>query len=354
MTAGYGPDGKQKRKSFYGKTRAEALNKMTRAIAAAKQGIPPTNDRQTVGQFLNRWLEDHVKRTVRPGTYARAEQAVRLHLQPRLGRIRLIDLTPKAIQNFMSEKIDEGLSPRSVQILHANLRAALNRAVLWGEVPRNVARLVQPPRSETKPVQPFSIEEAKSFLEAVQGHRLEALFTVAITCGRRQGEILAVRWQDIDLDEGSLSVRYALGRKDGKYCLVEPKTRQSRRTIALPAIALNALKAHHEGQQTEDVEVKEGWENLVFLSEHGQPLNGCVVGRQFRLVLKAAGLRAIRFHDLRHSCCSLLVAQGVHPRLIMESLGHSDISISMSVYAHVLSELRRETALQMDAVLSTK
>jgi integrase len=357
MTVGYGPDGKQDRKYFYGKTRAEAQTKLTNALVEAGRGIAPSNnDRQTVGQFLARWLKDCVKPSVRPSTYARSEQAVRLHLEPKLGRIRLLDLSPAHVQKLMNEKLDEGLSARSVQILHAVLRAALNRAVLWGEVHRNVARLVPPPRSESKPVEPLGPDEARKFLEAVEGHRLQALFVLAISTGLRQGEILGLRWQDVDLEEGVLSVRYTLGRHDGQYCLVEPKTPQSRRTIALPEIALEALKAHRTRQLLEREEVGPGWTefNLVFTTEHGQPLNSRVPYAAFKRILKAAGLRTQRFHDLRHCTATLLLSQGVHPRLVQEALGHSDVGITLNLYSHVLSELKRQTAVQMDAVLSVK
>jgi len=356
MTVGYGPGGQQIRKAFYGKTRAEAQDRLARALAEAKEGIAPVNGRQTVGQFLKRWLQDSVKPNVRPSTFARNEQAVRLHLDPGLGRIRLTDLSPQNVQTFMNLKLGEGLSPRSVQILHATLRAALNRAVLWGEVRRNVARLVQPPRSIGKPIDPFTPDEARAFLRAVEGHRLKALFVLALASGLRQGEILGLRWQDIDLEQGSLSVRYALQRHNGEYCLVEPKTRQSRRTIVLPELAIEALKAHRTQQLEKRLAVGPSWTrlDLVFTTARGQPLNNRVVYTEFLRILEAAGLRRQRFHDLRHSCATLLLTQGVHPRLVMEALGHSDVGITLNTYSHVLTELKRETAVRMDAVLSTK
>lgn len=356
ITVGYGQDGRQIRKFFYGKTRAEAQDKLSRALADAKEGLAPCDDRQTVGQFLKRWLKDCAKPSVRPSTYTRYEQAVRLHLSPKLGQIRLVDLSHKDLQRFMNQKLEEGLSPRSVQILHATLRAALNRAVLWGDVRRNVARVVQPPRSSPKPVDPFTPDEARAFLKAVEGHRLQALFVLALATGLRQGELLGLRWQDIDLEEGMLSVRYALGRRDGGYCLVEPKTRQSRRTIALPEIAIEALKTHRSRQVQERLAVGPGWTelDLVFTTDRGQPMNSRAPYGQFRRVLETAGLRPQRFHDLRHCCATLLLVQGVHPRLVMETLGHSDVGITLNTYSHVLTELKRQTAVQMDAVLSTE
>lgn len=325
------------------------------ALRDLQQGIQPVDQRQTVKQYLTRWLQETVKPNVRPSTYARSEQAVRLHLIPTLGRIRLAQLAPADVQALMREKLAHGLSNRSVQICHAVLRAALNDALRMGEVQRNVATLARPPRTVQRQVQPFSPDEARTFLRAVEGDRLEALFVLAVASGLRQGELLGLCWQDVDLEEGMLSVHYNLQRVDGEYRLVEPKTRQSRRTIALPEIAVAALRAHRVRQAEEKLAVGPTWTNLdlVFTSERGQPLNGSVVYARFKTIIKAARLRDQRFHDLRHCCATLLLVQGVHPRLVMETLGHSEIGVTMNTYSHVLSELRRETAVQMDAVLSS-
>jgi integrase len=354
VTVGYGPDGRQSRKTLYGDTRAEVQHQMTKALRELHQGVPLVDERQTVKQFLTRWLEENVKPNVRPSTYRRSEQAVRLHLIPKLGRIRLANLSPQDVQTLLRDKLAEGLSGRSVQIIHAVLRAALNDGLRLGDVQRNVASLVRPPRSTPKTIRPFSPEEARQFLKAIDGDRLEALFVLALSSGLRQAELLGLRWQDLDLDAASLSVRYALEKRDGEYGLVEPKTSKSRRTIAITAMAVAALRAHRVRQAEERLSVGPGWTglDLVFTTKKGQPLCGNVVCARFKRILARAGLPAQRFHDLRHCCATLLLTQGVHPRLVMEALGHSAIGVTMNTYSHVLTELKRETAVQMDALFS--
>ena len=255
----------------------------------------------------------------------------------------------------MKTKRAAGQSTRSVGIIHATLRAALNEALRLGEVQRNVATLVRPPRNSPKPIQPFSPAEARTFLKAIQGDRLEALYVLAIATGLREAEVLGLRWKDLDLDEAMLSVRFTLQRLDHAYQLVEPKTRQSRRTIAIPAIAVSALKSHRVRQAEERLEVGKGWNDLdlVFTTAKGQPLYGTVVYGRFKRILKAAGLRPQRFHDLRHCYATLLLVQEVHPRLVMETLGHSEIGVTMNCYSHVLAEMKREPANLMDALLAT-
>jgi integrase len=188
----------------------------------------------------------------------------------------------------------------------------------------------------------------------VKGDRLEALYTVALAVGLREGEAFALRWEDVDLDEGILTVRHALMRMKGRVELAEPKTPRSRRTIALPRSVVGALRAHRTMQLEERLRAGEGWQDwgLVFATTVGTPLNRSDVLQAFRRHLEGAGLPRMRFLDLRHSCASLLLAQGVHPRVVMETLGHSTINVTMNVYSHVLPSLQREAAEQMDAVLA--
>jgi integrase len=227
-----------------------------------------------VAHYLKRWLEDAMKPNVRPSTYWRSEQAVRLHLIPEIGQVRLAKLTPHDVQGMLNRKQASGLSGRGVQCIHAVLRAALNQAVRWGELQRNVAKLVKTPRATHRLVDPFTPEEARRFLGAIEGDRLEALYVLAIASGLRQGEILGLRWEDVDLAEARLKVRHALQRLDGEYVLVEPKTAQSRRTIALPGIVVDALRAHRIRQAEERLSAETPWTplDLVFTTERGSRL----------------------------------------------------------------------------------
>ena len=242
-----------------------------------------------------------------------------------------------------------GLSPRTVQYARAVLRKALNQALRWGLVPRNVATLVDPPRSKRHEIVFFAPDQANAFLDTARGDRLEALYRVALSLGLRQGEALGLRWEDVDLERGVLRVRVALQRIDGVPQLVEPKTPRSHRTIALPRPLAAHLRAHRTRQITERLACPrwQDWD-LVFPSSVGTPLSPQNLTKRYKALLRDAGLPAMRFHDLRHSCASLLLAQGVPARVVMETLGHSQIGLTLNTYAHVMPELQRQAAEAME------
>ena len=347
-------DGKRKRKTFYGKTRREVQEQLTVGLRNQQQGLGTAPDRLTVGQFLETWLTDTVKTTVRPRTAESYGELVRLHLAPGLGRTPLTKLAPQDVQKLINRKLATGLSPRRVQNIHAVLRRALGQAEKWGMVPRNVAKLVDAPRVKHVEVSPFTPEQSRLFIEAVRGDRLEALYIVAISTGLRQGELLGLAWTDLDLDGGQLSVHSTLQRIDGEYQLVEPKTAKSRRTLALPRIAIEALEARKINQVAERLLADQKWDEstLVFTSGSGKPLSRHNVTRDFQALLARVGLPRQRFHDLRHTAASLLLAQNVQPRDLMEILGHSQISLTMNTYSHVMPSALQDAANRMDSILA--
>lgn len=349
--------GNRKRKTFYGPTRSAVQLKLTAALAELERGIVPVPDeRQKLGDFLVGWLEDTAKPSVRYLTAKGYESKLRIHILPALGAIPLTKLTPQRLEAFFNAKLADGLSPRTIQHLRAILRAALNDALKWNLVRRNAAALVDGPRVPHTEIQPFSPEEARALLNAVQDHRLGALFSVAMAVGLRQGEALGLRWQDIDFEAGTLSVHFALQRVGKEFKLVEPKTRKSRRTIALPTTAQTSLRLHRTRQLEERLAAGSLWEesDLVFTTQTGRPIQGQNATRSFQQLLATVGLRRQRFHDLRHACASLLLAQGVHPRVVMETLGHSQIGLTMNTYSHVIPALQREAAEKMDSLLSAR
>jgi integrase len=278
---------------------------------------------------------------------------VRVHLKPALGRIALDRLEPIQVQDLIDRKLREGLAPKSVRYMHGILRNALNRAIRWDYIQRNPAANVDGPRTPQQEIQPFSREEAQRFLKVIKGNRLEALYTVALTMGLRQGEALGLRWSDVDLDLGYIRINRQLQRVNHKYELVEPKTIRSRRHLAVPGAIIHALRTHKERQDVERDAARRRWHdtNLVFCRPDGYPLSGSVVTHRFQELLEEAGLSRRRFHDLRHSCATLLLAQGVSPRVVMDVLGHSQISLTMNTYAHVLPELRRDAADRMSDLI---
>jgi integrase len=276
------------------------------------------------------------------------------HLIPNLDRVPLEKLSPEHVQALLRAKTDEGLAPRTVHHLRALLRIALNRAMRWGLVVRNVAALADSPRIERFDVRMLAPAEAKQLLAAAEDDRLGALYSVALALGLRQGEALWLSWEDVDFEYRRLFVRHGLQRVDGELRLVEPKTRQSRRTVAMPTVVIDALLHHKAGQSQERLLAGTRWREtgLVFTSTIGTPIEVGNLRRSFRRLLDKACLPRMRFHDLRHSCASLLLVQGVSARVVMETLGHANISITMDTYTHVMPELQRQAADAMDRLLS--
>ena len=347
-------DGGRKRKTFYGRTRREVQEQLTIALRAHLQGLPVASERLSLGRFLDSWLVDSVKATVRPRTLQSYTELVRIHLGPGLGRIPLSKLTPQDVQRLINRKLAAGLSPRRVQYIHAVLRRALGQAEKWGLVARNVAKLVNAPRVVQAEIDPFTPGEARAFIQAIRGERLEALYALAITTGMRQAELLGLFWSDVDLDKRELAIRTTLQRINGEFQFLEPKTARSHRILALPDMVVESLRAHKGRQIGEKLQVGPDWEelDLVFTAPNGGPLSDRVVRTRFYRILEAAGLRRQRFHDLRHSCASLMIAQGVQSREVMETLGHSTIVMTLNRYGHIFPNARRETAEKMGQILS--
>lgn len=338
---------------MYGHSEQELRRRLSGTLRAVEAGHVADSHGLTVGEYLDRWLADTVKPTVRPWTYAGYEVHVRLHLKPTLGRISLERLSPMHVQEMVSAKVRQGLSPKSIRYIRGTLRAALNHAMKWDLVSRNAAEDIDTPRVEQFEINPLTPEEARAFLAALKGHRLEALYAVALTMGLRQGEALGLRWQDVDLKLGYIRINKQLQRIAGEFHLVEPKTRRSKRTLAMPRPIAEQLAAHRVRQKDEREHSGERWNesDLVFTTEVGRPLDGTVVTHQFHRLLDRAGLPQRRFHDLRHSCATLLLVQGVSPRVVMDVLGHSQIGLTMNTYAHVIPEMRRDAAHRMEELL---
>ena len=344
-----------RRKWIYGKTRRDVSDRLRKIRNDVAEGRPVINERLTMAEYMNRWLYDVAKLRTRPMTWRGYEHLVRLHILPTLGRVRLAKLSPQHVQTLVTLKTREGrLAPRTIQYMHSVLRAALNQAVRWRMVHYNAAAMVSPPRAIRAEVKVLTPEEARRLLDAARGDRLEALYSVALALGLRQGEALGLMWSDVDLEAAVLRVRRASQRipHHGTQ-LVETKTVRSRRTLVMPPIVINALRAHHARQIFERLAAGDRWVDLdlVFPSDRGTLADGPNVTHRFHRLLKKAAVRPMRFHDLRHACASLLLVQGVHPRVVMETQGHSQISLTMNTYSHVIPALQRDAADRMEAVL---
>jgi len=348
--------GRRRRRYFYGKTRAEVAKKLQEAQRTVSDGGPIPPERQTVATLLETWLENGAARRVRPRTIERYKEIVSLHLIPSLGDVRLSKLSPVDVEKMMSNALAKGAAPRSVSHFRAVLRTALNAGMRWGWINRNAAALCEPPRVGSVERRVLGVADAKAVLEAVRGDRLEALYTVSLACGLRQGEALALDWAAVDLDSGAIRVARSLERLDGQWHFSEPKTRSARRVVPLPEPVTVALRGHRSRQLQERLQAGPAWEGerwgaLVFVTETGSPLSGSHVLRRLRKLLAMASLDSMRYHDLRHGAASLMAAQGVPPRVAMEVLGHADFSTTMNIYAHVAPDVQRDAAEKIGTAL---
>jgi integrase len=338
------PDGRRVRKSVYGATRKEVAAALADLLSKTQKGQPASEDSRRVGEYLEAWLTDVAQHRLRPTTYHNYSRNVRNHLIPGLGNKRLSTLRPGDIRAFLVGKRQKGLSARTVQYLHAILRTALQHAVREELLSRNVATLVSPGPVRSEEIHPLTATEARTLLAAAQHDRLYPLYAVAIALGLRRSEALGLSWADVDLVGRTLTIRQTLHRSGGHLVLFPPKTARSRRTIPLPALCADALRAHQQRQALDRAQAGEQWQEtgLVFTTMIGTPIEPRNLNRHFSDLCATAGIRPIRLHDLRHTCASLLLAQGVPARVVMELLGHSAIAVTMNVYSHVTPAVSRD------------
>jgi integrase len=345
-----------KRRAIYGKTRAEVAEKLTKAMADRDEGITFDAGKLTLGEYLTRWLEDSVRGNVRHRTLDNYRMHVRCHIIPALGRIKLKVLSSAHVQALYRAKLDTGLASSTVRYTHAVLHRALKQAVRWGLVPRNVCEAVDLPKLERAEVNALSPTQVRDLLSAARGDRLEALYVLAVHTGLRIGELLGLRWADVDLEAGKLRVARQLQRvRGGGGLAFSPTKNSSRRTIKLTGTAVEALRRHRARQAEEKFAIGSLYSNqdLIFASTIGTPLEASnIMNRSFKPLLKRAGLTEIRFHDLRHTAATLLLSRGVHPKLVQELLGHATITQTMDTYSHVLPGMGDQTANAMESALS--
>jgi integrase len=347
----------RKRKTLYGKTRQEVAAKLTTGLSDREDGVIFDAKNLTIGEYLDRWLKDSVERNVGPRTLSNYQLQVRQHLRPALGQVKLKALSPAHIQGLYRSKLDAGLAPSSVRYIHAVLHRALKQALRWGLVPRNASESVDLPRLGKEEVEVLLPYEVRAFLDAAREDRLEALYVVAVTVGLRRGELLGLRWTDLELDgEPKLRVGRQLQRmRDGSgRRFVAPKGGKGR-TIRLPARTVEALKAHRARQAQARLKAGSLYQDggLVFASEIGTPLEPSNIDRRsFKPLLEKAGLPDIRFHDLRHTCATVLLSQGVNPKFVQELLGHADIKLTLGTYSYFLPSMGDQTANAMESALA--
>jgi len=347
--------GKSVRRTRSADTYPAARSKLKELRDERDAGVTASTN-PTLAEYLTDWLAS-VKPTLRPRVYGGYESMVRVRIGPRLGKKKLSKVRALDIQKLYADLSASGLSNRSIHNTHTMLKKAMKQAVDWGLLMRNPAAGATPPRPEPAPIHPLTEEEVTRLLDYTEQapHWYHRLLVLAVTTGMREGELLGLRWRDVDLDAAQLHVAQQMTYEPGvgKHA-AEPKTKPSRRTIHLSAMAVTALRA----QRTQLLELRlalgpdwPGHDDLVFLNSHGTPIYGSEMRKIFGRLTKRLGLPDVRFHDLRHTCATLLLSRGVHPKVVSEMLGHSSIAITLDIYSHYIPAMHQQAAAEMDALL---
>ncbi|HEU5001542.1 MAG TPA: tyrosine-type recombinase/integrase [Actinomycetota bacterium] len=349
VSAGSDPvSGKRKRiiRSFKG-TKREAALALARLVLEVESGIDTDPGRLTVFSHFERWLE-YRRTRVRPETWARYENLIRIHVVPELEALKLSRVRPAHVQRVLDRMASGGGAAASVTQCYRVVSGALRQAVRWQYLATNPAEAVSPPRRERPALQVPAMEALQRLLEATQGSSWEAPLTIAVATGLRRGEVLGIHWYDVDLDAGKVRVTATVQRHTGKgLVIVDPKTDRARRQVKLPTPARDALRRYRADQVGRRLKSGEAWEDreLLFDRGDGHPLDPDVFSRAFKRYAKKAGLPAgTRLHDLRHAFATTLLAEGEHPAVTSAVLGHSSPAFTMSVYQHVLDSMGEQAA----------
>lgn len=371
VTCGRDKEGNVKRQYFYGKTRPEVSEKIIKTQNEINTGTFVEPSKVKFGEWIDTWLQIYMKPTLRPTTYSSYEQIIRLHIKPDLSDYLLRELRPEHLQKlynskFQNGKVDGtgGLSARHIRYIHVIIHSSLEQAIKNQLVLRNVSDATTLPRQVKKEIQVFTVEEQKKFIEAVENDVLGSAFKLDLASGLRLGELLALKWDNIDLTEGVLKVRSSMTRvktfeNDSKISQIifqEPKTKNSKRSIPLPESIIEDLKEHKRVQYNEKNLMGEAYfdNNLVFCTQLGAPIEPRNMARKFYSLLESAGVSKISFHALRHTFATRALEAGIHPKVVSEMLGHANISITLDLYSHVLPDLKKEAATKLNHLFDNK
>lgn len=351
QTSYVGSDGKKR--YLYGKTLREVNALKTEIEKEKEMGVFVAGPGQPFGQFLQTWLA-HRKSSLRIKTFGRYQDQIRLHAIPTLGDVELRKLTPQHLVSLYSELLELS-SPATVAQLHAILHGALDAAVKWHLISSNPADGVTPPKPVHSEMKWLTAEQVRTLFDGLEDDPLRAIYVLAVATGMRQGEILGLRWQDIDWDAPAIRVMVKLVRAPEGFVLEEPKTKKSRRRIVLPEIVVAELKAHRvrEAERLLAIGIGLSDDRLVFTDKYGEPIYGAhLTERHFKPLLARLDLPTLRFHDLRHTAATLLLEQGVHVKVVSEMLGHASVNITLDRYSHVIPTIQEEAARKMNSVLT--
>lgn len=351
------PNGR--RRTFSAITKEEVQDWLKKATLEAQQGILLPAADETLAQYLERWLRDEASQRLRPRTLRRYTELIRLHVIPSIGNVRLDKVGRPHLLRLYREAGEKGLCPATVHYIHRVLHVAFRDAIRGDHIARNPCDLVDPPPKEDPDVVPFTKDEAAAVLRAAQGHRLYALLLMALLTGMRQGEILGLQWEDLDLDpekaQGLAQIRRSLGYLTGRgFIFGPPKTAKSRRRVSLSPSVVSALVVHRERQNEERAAAGAAWREhgLVFCSRNGSPIHHSnLYHRLFQPIVKELGIVGKNFHGLRHTCATLMYARGDELKTISDLLGHSSVRITADLYAHPVIEVQRQAVQGLDEMV---
>lgn len=364
MTVDFPPDpitGKRRRGTETYRTRKEAESREREWMLEIERGAVLDGGKMTFGEYLTYWLNTYAKHNVRLSTYTSYTAFSKNHIIPALGAIMLRKLSPTHIQDFYQAKLTGGrldkkegnLAPRTVRYFHSIIREALQHAFEQNLVPRNVADAVKPPKGARPSIKVWNEEEARIFLRGTEDALYAPLWLILLATGVRRGEALGLRWKDVDLKKGTISIRQTLVDVNGHISFGEPKTKHGRRTIDLDPGCIAALTAHRDAQTFRRKAMGDGWRDLdlVFTTAEGNWIRPRNVDRKFYGLVQETGLPHIPLHGLRHTCATLLLLHNVNPKIVSERLGHANVSITLDTYSHVLPTMQKQAAAAIGAAL---
>jgi integrase len=343
-----------KRISKYFKTQSECREWLRNTQSQIQNGLTLAGSRITLLEFQEQWLGS-IRESVRSKTLGQYTQVVRYHIAPRLGSIKIKDLRPDVIQRFYQDQIESGASARTVLLIHSVLHRSLVIALKLGLIGRNPVDAVTRPKVRRKEMRVLTDDQARAFLSASKQTRHACLFHLALHTGMREGELLGLMWKDIDWVNRQIHVQRQLQRVPGKgLSFTEPKTAAGRRTIVISPTMIDYLRKHLEEQDSNKKVKTEEWKenDLIFPTKLGTPMHPTSMYKEYKALLRKTDLPDIRFHDLRHTSATLLLQQGIHPKIVQERLGHSDIGMTLNTYSHVLPSMQQDAALKLDELLT--
>jgi integrase len=361
VDVGRDENGRRKQRWHSGyRTQREAQTALTGLLSGLQRGDYVEPSKLTLRAFMGQWL-DALRASVRPSTWATYQALTQTHITPALGMIPLQQLTAARLTAFYADLLEKGrlngkggLSPRTVRYCHATMHKALGEAVRWQLVSRNVADQATPPRPQAKEMRTWTAPELRAFLAHVEGDRLYGAYILAATTGLRRGEVLGLRWRDLDMGAGRLSVTQTLITVGYAVSVSTPKTAKGRRSVALDPATVGALRAHRVAVLEERLSLGLGApteDGLVFTALDGSPLHPLQFSDRFERLVKAASVPRIRLHDLRHTHATLALQAGVHPKVVSERLGHASVSITLDTYSHAIPAMQEEAAAKVAALV---